>query len=523
MTADPRVLHAILRTDLLAFAQHAFRTLEPGTAFQPNWHLEHLAHLLQSVAEGRIRRLIVNVPPRSGKSLMTSVAFPAWLLGHDPRRRVICVSYAEDLARKLSLDTRTVMQSPWFEALFPDCRLHRRPRDVELVTDQRGSRFAAGVGGAVLGRGADVIIFDDPIKALHAASQAERERVNAFYDSTLQTRLNQKRTGAIVIIMQRLHQDDLVGHVLARDPEGWTVASIPAIAPQDATYVLSAVPGHVHHRRAGEVLHPEREPRWVLDDVRRDIGPRPFSAQYQQQPIPPGGALIRSEWLRSYDRLPARFDKVVVSWDTASTLGEASDWSVGTVWGRRGPDYFLINVIRGRFEAPDLRGQIIAADYRYRADATVIEKTSHGIALSQDLRRSGHLRTVLSSPRVGKAMRFEAEAGKFEASCVHLPRDAPWLAEYLGELLGFPNAKHDDQVDSTSQALRYLTVQHKPSVARREEDYGPSGRRTRASLTRRRAPEPEPEQSHEEFTEVPPLAPRVIHMPAEYEPEAEGP
>jgi hypothetical protein len=281
-----------------------FRTLEPGTEFQPNWHLEHIAHRLQQVAAGEIKRLIINVPPRSGKSLLASVAFPAWMLGRDPQKRIICVSYAEDLARKLSVDTRTVMQSPWFEELFPECRLYRRPRDLELVTSQRGARFAAGVGGSVLGRGADIIVVDDPIKAFNALSRAERQRVNEFYDNTLQTRLNQKLTGAIVIIMQRLHQDDLVGHVLERDPNGWTIVSVPAIETENRTYALSGVPGDHYRRAMGEVLHPDREPLEILDELRRDIGTMNFSAQYQQEPVPAGGNVIKREWLRYYDVPP---------------------------------------------------------------------------------------------------------------------------------------------------------------------------------------------------------------------------
>lgn len=320
--------------------------------------------------------------------------------------------------------------------------------------------------------------------------------------------------------MQRLHQDDLVGHVLDRDREGWTVVSIPAIAPEDQAFALSAQPGHVHLRRKDEVLHPDREPRWLLDEVRRDIGPRPFSAQYQQEPIPPGGALIHADWPKYYDALPERFDKVIVSWDTASTLGERSDWSVGTVWGRRGMNYCLIDVIRGRFEAPDLRQQIIAADHRYRAHATVIERTALGIAMSQEFRKSSQLTTILSSADVSKEARLEAQAGKFQAGNVHLTAKADWLAGYLGELLGFPNAKHDDQVDSTSQALRYLTFAQKPPPGMRDDRYGPTGRRTRASLTRPR-PIPEEPVPPDEFEEVPPLQPRIIRVGADYEPPSQ--
>ena len=523
MHPDPRVMEAVLRTDLLAFSQQAFRTLEPGTPFQSNWHLEHVAHLLQQVANGVIRRLIINVPPRSGKSLMASVAFPAWVLGRDPSRRLICVSYAEDLARKLSVDTRSVMQSPWFERLFPDCRLYRRPRDVELVTSQRGARYAAGVGGAVLGRGADIIVVDDPIKALNALSRAERRRVNEFYDNTLQTRLNSKLTGAIVIIMQRLHQEDLVGHVLERDPEGWTVVSVPAIEHEDRAYALSSVPGDLYRRRVGEVLHPEREPLDLLDDLRRDIGTMNFSAQYQQAPVPPGGNVIKRAWLRDYGALPHRFEKVVISWDTASTLGEHNDWSVGTVWGRLGPDFYLLDVVRGRWETPELQRRIEELAVTYRAHATVIEDTELGRAINHGLRKAGTLRTILIKPRFDKEARLLAEAPKFEAGRVVLPREAPWLGVYLKELLGFPKEKHDDQVDATSQALLYLTEHRRQPYEAGGAIYGPSGRRSLRTEHRLRE-EARREADREDAAEIEvfePQEPRITTVPAEYElPEA---
>jgi len=218
MTDRARLYRASLRQNFSAFAQKVFATLEPGTTYRHNWHLDHLAWFLERVARGEVNRGIINVPPRSGKSIMASVAFPAWVMGKDPTRRILAVSYAEEFARKLSLDTRRIMEAPWFEELFPQLQLVRgRQRTMELTTTQQGYRYAAGVGGAVLGRGADLIIVDDPIKAIDVVSEAERRRVAEFYDNTLVTRLNDKSAGAIVIIMQRLHQDDLVGHVLERD------------------------------------------------------------------------------------------------------------------------------------------------------------------------------------------------------------------------------------------------------------------------------------------------------------------
>jgi predicted phage terminase large subunit-like protein len=456
MTDRLRLYRAFLRQDLSAFVQKVFTTLEPGTGYRHNWHIDHICWQLSRVARGEIRRLIINVPPRSMKSITVSIGFTAWAMGHDPTKRIICVSYAEELARKLSIDTRTILESPWYQGLFPDLQLTaRRQRNLELTTTQHGYRFASGVGGAVLGRGADLIVIDDPIKAIAALSEAGRRHVAEFYGNTLSTRLNDKQTGAIVIVMQRLHEDDLVGHVLAK--EDWKVVSIPAIATETQSYQLSDNPEDVYVRPAGEVLHEEREPRDILEGLRRMQGSLLFSAQYQQNPVPADGNAIRRDWLRYYQTSP-RFDRVIVSWDTASTLGETSDWSVGTVWGAVSLDYYLIDRVRGRFESPDLRRQIIALSEEHEADATLIEDTELGRALMQDLRRSGELRALTIRPRFDKLARLLAQSARFEAGQVYLPQEAPWLGEYVTELLAFPNGRHDDQVDSTSQALNYLTT-----------------------------------------------------------------
>ena len=459
MTERAALLRAVLRRDLPAFVERVFATLDPGTDFVPNWHYETICWALSRVMRGEVRRLIVNVPPRSGKSLMASVAWPLFLLGHDPTRRVICVSHTEDLARKFSVDRRTVAQSQWYRDLFPAMQLAGpRPRDLELTTTQHGSTFAAGVGGAVLGRGADVIVVDDPIKALDALSQAERRRVAEFYDNTLLTRLNDKQRGAVVIVMQRLHQDDLVGHVLSRDD--WEVVSLPAIAAEASEHPLSDTPGDIYQRAAGELLHEAREPREVLEAVRRAQGSLTFQAQYLQDPVPPGGNVIKRSWLRFYSdaEWPEHFDQVIASWDTASTLGEASDFSVGTVWGAVGLDYYLLDVVRQRLEVPDLRRAIVRLSQYWQADATLIEDTELGRAVAQDLNRVGLLRPSLHRPRYDKEARLLAQSARFESGQVHLPAEATWLADYMSELLAFPNGRHDDQVDSTSQALNYLTA-----------------------------------------------------------------
>ena len=464
---DQRLLEALLREDLAAFVHKCFKTLEPGTPYRQNWHIDTFCYHLGRVARGECRRLIINVPPRSMKSICASVAFPAWVLGRDPTTKLMCVSYGRDLVRKQSLDFRTIITEQWYRNLFPNLGMERkRQRDTEITTAANGYRFASALGGGVLGRGADIIIIDDPIKPQDAASEKLRRRANDLYDNSIYTRLNEKTKGAIIIVMQRLHEDDLVGHVLQK--EDWEVVAIPAIETEDRFYRAGPSPRDVYFRQAGEVLHADREPQDVLDLLRRNLGSLNFSAQYQQQPLPLEGNYLKRQWLRYYDMVPEAFDLVVASWDGASTDSETSDYSVGTVWGMANQEVYLLDVIRERFETPDLRRLIESTHQRWQAAATLIEDANVGRAIGQDLRRSSRIvRPIMWRPRYDKEARFLAQSPKFESGQVLLPREAPWLATYIDELLAFPHGRNDDQVDSTAQALDWLTTRLAQPAPRR--------------------------------------------------------
>src|SRR6202030_147288 len=225
---SPRELDVILRTDLGYFAERCFYDLNPQAAFLSNWHLEVIAAKLTAVREGKIRRLIINLPPRHLKSLMASIAFPAWCLGHDPSAQFLSVSYAQDLADKLARDCRAIMMSPWYRQIFPTRLAPHRQAVQEFITTRQGYPLATSTGGVLTGRGADIILIDDPLKPEEALSDAQRRAANDWYDHTLYSRQNDKCRSAIVMIMQRLHEDDPVGHVLAQEP--WEVLSFPAIA-----------------------------------------------------------------------------------------------------------------------------------------------------------------------------------------------------------------------------------------------------------------------------------------------------
>ncbi|HKM73451.1 MAG TPA: phage terminase large subunit [Stellaceae bacterium] len=453
----------LLRADFAGFAHRAFLELNPRAEFATNWHFEAMAAKLAAVRAGRIGRLIINVPPRHLKSHLASVAFPAWCLGHDPSAQIVCASYAQDFADKLARDCRRLMTSDCYQRLFPTRLSVQRQAVSEFETTAQGCRLATSVGGVLTGRGADIIIIDDPLKPEEALSQTQRQAANEWFDHTLYSRLNDKRKGAIILIMHRLHEDDLVGHVLAQEP--WEVVRFPAIAEDDETHEIEAVvESRCVIRRRGEALHPVREPLPMLEQIRRTIGEYNFAGQYQQMPAPLGGGLVKADWFKRYppdERLP--FDRVVQSWDTASKASELSDFSVCTSWGILDKDLYLIDVLRSRMEYPELKRAVRAQYERFRPSVVLIEDKASGTQLIQELIRDGMYAVTRYQPQTDKVMRMHAQTAMIENGFVHLPDTAPWLAPYLHELTAFPKGRHDDQVDSTAQMLDWFKRGSGPS------------------------------------------------------------
>ena len=448
----------ILRCDFLTFIHRCYLQLHPQTRFQFNWHLDLIAHWLECVRRGAVRRLILNVPPRSLKSICASVAFSAWILGHDATRRLICASYGQELADKHARDSRLIMNSAWYREIFPTRLAADRLATADFQTTLQGGRMSTSVGGVLTGRGGDILIIDDPTKPDEALSESQRNAANEWFDHTLYTRLNDKREGAIVIVMQRLHMDDLVGHVLEK--EHWDVVSLPAIAEEEETWQYNTLRGTQSHvRHAGEALHPEREPLEVLRRIRESLGEYAFAAQYQQSPVPLGGALIKTAWLCYYESnsLPQHFDTLLQSWDTANKVTELSDFSVCTTWGIQDKHVYLLNVFRRRLDYPDLKRAVQEQARLWSPNTVVIEDRASGTQLIQELAREGLPQVKGVSPAGDKVMRMHAQTAAIENGFVHFPKEAPWLADYIHELTTFPQGKFDDQVDSTAQALAWIS------------------------------------------------------------------
>ena len=450
----PDEFDALTRVDFNVFVERVFAELNPATTYKDNFHIAVITGKLEAVRRGECKRLIINVPPRSLKSIIASVAFPAFVLGHDPSKKIIACSYGQELADDLARDCRQVMQQPWYQRLFPNAALAPNRLAVHAFeTTAGGVRIATSVGGVLTGFGGDIVVIDDPIKPDQALSDVERNRANQWFSHTLVSRLNDKSVGAIVVVMQRLHEDDFVGHILGLDD--WEVVSFPAIAQEDERHEVVTPHGtYIHHRAEGEALHPAREPLAVLEQIRRTIGTTHFAAQYLQSPTPPGGGMIKEAWFVRYDpgQLP-KFDRIIQSWDTANKAKELSDYSVCTTWGVKGNHFWLLSVFRKRLEYPELKRAVREQAALHGADDIVIEDLGSGTQLIQELLAEGLSGVSAYRPKGEKVMRMHAQTAAIEGGLVHIPTQAHWLEDYLHELMVFPKGRYDDQVDSTSQAL----------------------------------------------------------------------
>ncbi len=443
--------HHLLRQDFSAFISQAFHEVNPGTPFHHNWHIDLMADYLEAVRQSQITRLIINIPPRSLKSLCVSVAWPAFLLGHEPSTRILVASYSQYLAIKHSQDTRRVANSEWFLKIFPEFAIQPGHNEKhKFVTTQNGFRFATSTGGSATGEGGDFLIIDDPLNPLQAASKRSRSLTNDWFDQTFSTRLNDKKNGRIIVVMQRLHADDLSGHLLARG--GWEHLCLPASSDDGQEFSLL---GHRYMRPAGSILHETREGRIELDRVRRDLGSAGFMAQYQQMPLAEGGHMIERQWLKRYTVAPARDSlRCVQSWDTAIKSAATHDASACLTFGEDANGLiYLLDALTLRAEYPALRRAVLHHAEAWSPQGILIEDKASGQSLLQDLRQSTALPVIACLPRQDKITRMAAVSPLIESGSLIVPQDAPWLGSFEAEICAFPHGAHDDQADALSQYL----------------------------------------------------------------------
>ena len=449
------------RKSLLAF------TLYTKPDYEVNWHHRELCETLDRFATGEIRRLIVSMPPRHGKSELVSRRLPAFILGIKPDTQIISTSYGADLASRLNRDVQRIIESPAYAKVFPNTSLNGdraspqsraiRNSDIFEIVNRQGVYRSAGVGGAITGMGANFAIIDDPIKNQEEAdSETYREKVWEWYTSTLFTRL--EKEGSVLITMTRWHEDDLVGRILSKkqseDGSQWTVVKLPAIRETDGD----------DKRNSGDPLWPSKYDKGRLEEIKSAVGSRVWNALYQQRPSAMEGGLIKRHWIRFYSEPPKALEECVQSWDAAFKDGDTSDFVVGQAWGRKGANKYLLAEARARMDITETMRAIATMSLNYPdANAKYIEDKANGPAIVQ-LLHDKIPGIVPVTPEGSKESRLSAVAPDFEAGNVYLPHPDknPWVLDYIEELVNFPNAAHDDRVDATSQALiRLRTIDPK--------------------------------------------------------------
>lgn len=448
-----------LRNDLYAFAKQAFAICKPGEAFVGAWYVEALCEILTHIVYDKEyptedNRAVINLPPRGLKSFLCSIVLPVFILGRDPSTGISVITYGEDLSRPLADMRRKILRSPWYKNLFPGVRLVR-DTTFEVHTDQGGFILATSVGGPLTGRGGTVFIIDDPIKASDVYSKAARDGANGWFQSTLLSRPDDKLHAKMILVMQRLHVDDPSGFVLRNGGDSWFNFALPAIATRRETYRLMY--GKRHTRQIGEVLRPDTEPLHVLEELRSAMTEPVFSAQYQQQPIPLEGGILKIKHLQAYEAppQPQASDTIVQSWDTAFSEKQTADYSVGITILIRGDRFHVLDLVRGRFGFPELVARVKATKARYPSAHILIEHSASGISLIQQL-RAENLSAIASRSEDDKVVRAHRMTPVLEADRIFVPAKAPWRDAFIAELAAFPaNGSHDDQVDALVQAINW--------------------------------------------------------------------
>lgn len=345
-------LNALCRERFDAFAQKAFEIVEPGTEYEFNWHIGCISEHLEAVLAGEIKRLIINEPPRTLKSFQVTRAFPAWALGKNPSEKFISTSYGYEVVEQNSIACRRIMKSDWYQQCFPLTEISADlDRNTHFETTQGGQYYAASALSPITGIGASCILIDDPLKPMEAYSDAIRSTTNQNIRTTLFSRLNDQRTGKIIMIMQRVHEDDPTGHLLKDG--GWTLVKLPAEAK---THVLITLKDKRWEMKPGELLFPARLSKDILEQMRLDMSDLNFQGQMLQEPVPAGGGEFKpDEWLQYYKSVKPKEMNLVILCDPSG--GESlnkkkkktGDWSVFDVIGLANDNnYYLIDRVRDR-------------------------------------------------------------------------------------------------------------------------------------------------------------------------------
>lgn len=451
---------------LRAFVKQAWHVVEPATPYLHNWHIDAICDHLQAVSDGHIKLLLINMPPRCMKSLCVSVFWPMWEWTTRPHTRWMYSSYALSLAIRDSLKCRRLIESEWYQRNWGQVFTLAKDQNLKsrFENDKRGYRLAVSVGSAATGEGGDRIVCDDPHNVVDAESEVIRTSTLDWWDQTMSSRLNNPRTGAKVIVMQRVHAEDLSGHVLQQG--GYIQVRLPA-EYEPATKCYTSIGWEDPRKEEGELLWPERLTQEALDGLKRSLGALGYAGQFQQRPTPASGGTFKKHWFRYYTsedthyclqletgekRVLIEKCQKIITVDLAISQKQSADYTVIATWAvTPEKELLLLDRLRARLDNPEQQKQIQLLYQRYQPNYLLIESVAYQLAIIQQLRRVG-LPVREYKPVKDKVSRASTASVFYEGERVFHPLQNSWLAEWEDELLMFPMGAHDDQVDTCSMA-----------------------------------------------------------------------
>lgn len=494
-----RQLEALDRVEceesLYLFLTQAWKYID-ASVWKDGWPIEAVAEHLQAVVDGDIKRLIINIPPRMGKSTITSVAFPAWTWAQPERSatsgpgvQFLMASYANQLVLRDSVKCRRLIESPWYQKLWGERFSLNSDQNTKsrFSNDQGGERLITSVGAAVTGEGGSIIVVDDPNSASEAFSDATIEATIDWWDGTMSTRLNDQKTGAYVIIQQRLAENDLTGHVIEKDVGEWTHLCLPMKYEADRSFV-TGIGWKDPRTEEGELLWHDRFGDKEVANLERSLGPFMAAGQLQQRPEPAGGGIIKREWWKLWEETSyPPMDYIIASLDTAYTTKTNNDYSAISIWGvfttdatavanrilnsdgrpmyfdrsynESAPRLMMMHAWQERLEFHDLVEKVAKTCKSLKVDKLLVENKAAGISVSQELRRlygNEGFAVQLSDPKsMDKMARLYSVQHLFAEGMVYAP-DKVWAEQVITQVGQFPKGKHDDLVDTVSMSIRHL-------------------------------------------------------------------
>lgn len=435
-----------------AFFRSSWGVLEPGKSLEWSWHYDMIGEHLEAVYLGQLRRVIINVPPRTAKSTFCTISFPAWCWTRNKALSFLTASYSSDLSSDHSVKRRRLMESAWYQSLWPVHFTRDTNRQDQYRNTGEGEMIATSVGASATGRGGDILILDDAMNAEEARSKAAQTKLHSWFPNVFRSRLNDPATGAIIVIEQRTNESDMTGWLLRNEPGQWTHIVVPTEAEERKEFPFP-ISKKIHTREIGDVLQPKRHTPEVIRT--RKIHTRTWATQDQQRPAPDSGIVFMRKWWQYRKGLRARYDQIVTSWDFAVEGNADSDFNAGVCLGKAGADIDVIDVFAERLPFPQQQQALVNFRNKHPyATRHLVEKKANGSAIIASLRsKVGGLIAV--EPQGSKLQRADASTPECEAGNVFLI-EAEWNHDFVEHMVVFPNGLNDDIVDAFSQGINWL-------------------------------------------------------------------